>query len=158
MARQKRKAKPEQVLQTDVSRMLKTHPDVCFYEHTARKGLTVTEHDKINAQKILKAKDFRIFLWRQNVLAARAPSGNFVRAGFKGQPDYMGLDATGRLIGIELKSPKGRQNYSQKAFEAVMDQFFGVYAVARSIQEVRDVISQCVEDVKSLYGNQNLSE
>lgn len=41
-----------------------------------------------------------------------------------------------RLIGLELKSGKGRQSPEQKEFQAAFETIDGIYGVARSVDEV----------------------
>ena len=44
------------------------------------------------------------------------------------------------LVGIELKAPKGRQSPEQVAVQRAFEQAGGFYAVARSVDEVEDIL------------------
>ena len=44
------------------------------------------------------------------------------------------------LIGIELKAPKGRQSPEQKAVEHAFEQAGGFYHIARSVEDVEEIL------------------
>ena len=66
----------------------------------------------------------------------------WVQFGIPGQPDVMGLAELssigwlGRAIGIEVKSPTGRQSPEQQRFQAIFERFGGLYILARSVEDV----------------------
>jgi len=78
----------------------------------------------------------RLRLWRANVGAARI-GNRVVRFGIPGQADLTGILPDGRRLEVEVKSPTGRQTPSQRAFEAMIEKFNGVYVLARSTDDVR---------------------
>ena len=78
-------------------------------------------------------------LWRQNTGAARI-GRRFIRFGVPGQADLTGILPGGRRVEIETKSPDGRQTPDQRAFQALIERFGGLYVLARSVEDVRRVI------------------
>ena len=78
-------------------------------------------------------------LWRQNTGAARV-GRRFVRFGVPGQADLTGILRGGRRLEIEIKSPIGRQTPDQRAFQAMIERFGGLYVLARSVEDVRHAI------------------
>lgn len=83
----------------------------------------------------------RVRLWRQNSGLLWAPDGNGgvrrVRAAVPGAPDLAGLLApAGTYLGIECKTAVGRQSPEQRAFEAMLTKFGGIYILARSVSDV----------------------
>lgn len=62
-------------------------------------------------------------------------------AGLPGQADLIGMRARdGRFLGVEVKSPTGRQSDRQKRFESMVHRMGGVYVVARSWADVEEVL------------------
>ena len=55
----------------------------------------------------------------------------------------------GRLIALEVKTPKGRQSPSQKAWEAECVGAGGVYHVVRSVDEAREFLSAVIPTFKA---------
>ena len=83
-------------------------------------------------------------LWRQNTGAARV-GRRFVRFGVPGQADLTGILRGGRRLEIEIKSPIGRQTPDQRAFQALIERFGGVYALARTVEDVCRAIGDDLE-------------
>lgn len=63
----------------------------------------------------------------------------WVQYGLIGQADISGIRLpNGQRIEIECKRPKGgRQSDEQKAFEAMVTRFGGIYVLARCVEDVR---------------------
>lgn len=81
-----------------------------------------------------KRKDLR--LWRQNGGVATSEDGSrWVRFGIPGCADLSGVLADGRRLEIEVKRPGGQLSDQQRAFQAMIERFNGVYIVARSVDE-----------------------
>lgn len=84
--------------------------------------------------------DMRI--WKAKVgKVNRAEEGErpiWVQYGLIGQADISGIRLPhGQRIEIECKRPKGgRQSEEQKAFQAMVTRFGGIYIVARNVQDV----------------------
>lgn len=62
--------------------------------------------------------------------------GRFIKAGFKGCSDILGMLKGGRMLAVECKSSKGKESTDQAAFGARVAQDGGMYFVARSVDDV----------------------
>lgn len=91
-----------------------------------------------------------IVLWLRSrgCLVAVTDAGAAFRAGAfggdtvpAGWPDITGLLPDGRFIGVEVKSPAGRQSPVQKLMEQEIHKRNGIYVLARCIE---DVVAQLV--------------
>lgn len=76
-----------------------------------------------------------IFAWRQNTGAFRADK-RFIRMGFPGISDIIGILPDGRFLAIEVKSPKGKLTEYQKVFLSEIKANGGVAIIARSLHDV----------------------
>lgn len=84
-------------------------------------------------------------IWRQNTgvgwfcngkpARQKDPGAYPVAFGIPGQGDLSGL-VNGRRLEIECKTARGVQSDAQKAFEAMILRFGGIYLVARSLADV----------------------
>ncbi len=59
---------------------------------------------------------------------------------FKGSADIIGC-YRGRFIGLELKSPIGRQSPEQRMWQVVVERYGGIYQVVRSPDEAHDFLA-----------------
>lgn len=85
------------------------------------------EHNKLVRSLLERANSSGcFFLWKNN-------SGRMggVSYGYKGSPDLIGLDKTGRFFGIEVKTGTGRLSVDQIAFKSSISRFKGIYVEAR---------------------------
>ena len=85
--------------------------------------------------------DLRI--WRNNIGVAVPVSQccpqcrrYAIRFGTPGSADLLGIQAPGRYIAIEVKSPTGKQSPEQATFQRVITQLGGVYLIARGINDL----------------------
>ncbi len=90
-------------------------------------------------------------LWRANVGVARiggprSAGGRVVRFGLPGQADLTGILPSGVRLEIEVKRPGCPQTPEQKAFQKMIDRFGGVYVLARSVEDVWQVIGSYLRD------------
>lgn len=70
------------------------------------------------------------------------PGAYPVKFGVPGTGDLVGLIAPeGRLLMIELKSATGRQRDAQIVMQRVIEQFGGVYILARSLNDVDEALA-----------------
>ncbi len=76
----------------------------------------------------------RVFHWRTNTGAAKIGE-RFVRFGLAGTPDIIACIA-GRLVGIEVKAPRGRLTEAQEAWHANARAAGALVIVARSVDDV----------------------
>jgi hypothetical protein len=94
----------------------------------------------------------RLRIWRANVgvgwfvdgQAARKadPRAYAVRFGLPGQADISGILDGGRRLEIECKTDVGRQSEEQRAFQAMIERFGGLYVLARDIENVDVAFAQ----------------
>ena len=79
-------------------------------------------------------------VWCERMNSGAAKVGNrFIRFGFKGCPDVLGQLRDGRLLGVEVKAPKGKLRTEQAFFLARINTAGGIGFVAR---DCRDVIRE----------------
>ena len=86
-----------------------------------------------------------LFTWRNNSGTLWA-GGQPVSFGFPGSPDIIGILPDGRFLGVECKSPTGRQSMKQKAFEQRVAASGGVYILAHSVDEMIRRLKPCLQD------------
>lgn len=84
-----------------------------------------------------------VFAWRQNNLAVFDPKLNGYRThnGLKGVPDILSV-INGRLIGWEIKTPRGRQSADQMLFQKRLERNGGKYCLVRSLDEAKEMYSK----------------
>ena len=94
-------------------------------------------------------KAILIYLRVRGCLVAVTDAGAAYRAGSfgadtvpAGWPDITGLLPDGRFIGVECKSPGGRQSPAQTQMEAEIRRRNGIYVLARSIDDVEQALRQ----------------
>ena len=78
---------------------------------------------------------------RMNSGAARV-GGRFIRFGFIGCPDVLGMLRDGRLLGVEVKAPKGRLRPEQAIFLERINDAGGVGFVARDCLDVLQALGR----------------
>lgn len=83
------------------------------------------------------------YVWRNNT-GAYKPSGTsrYIRYGFKGSPDILGVTPEGRFIGVECKVGKNKLSKHQTAFQDRVQQRNGIYVVARSLDDLDAIKAQ----------------
>jgi hypothetical protein len=85
--------------------------------------------------KALKAHPAVSWCERMNSGAARV-GGRFIRFGFTGCPDVLGMLRDGRLLGVEVKAAKGKLRPEQAVFLERVRAGGGVAFVARDCRDV----------------------
>lgn len=88
--------------------------------------------------KALRAHPAVVWCERMNTGAARV-GGRFIRFGFTGCPDVLGQLHDGRLLGVEVKAPKGKLR-TEQAF--MLDRIAGAGGVAFVARDCRDVLRE----------------
>lgn len=78
---------------------------------------------------------------RQNTGAAKV-GGRFIRFGWPGCSDLIGMMKDGRLLAVECKAKKGRLRPEQAEFLSLVCRFGGVGIVARNSLEVIDALKK----------------
>lgn len=94
----------------------------------------------------LRAHPMVAWCERMNSGAAKV-GGRFVRFGWTGCPDVLGQKIDGRLLGVEVKAPKGKLSAEQSVFLERIRASQGVAFVAR---DCRDVLRE-IENLKENY-------
>ena len=83
---------------------------------------------------------------RMNTGAVKIPvpggKDRFVRYGFPGCSDILGMFIDGRLLAIEVKSQTGRVTNEQQKFLNLVAENKGVSLIARSVDDVMAVIEK----------------
>lgn len=75
--------------------------------------------------------------WRERMNSGAAKIGNrFVRFGWTGCPDVLGQMKDGRLLGVEVKAPKGKLRPAQAIFLERIRCAGGVAFMARDCRDV----------------------
>lgn len=104
----RKNAKPEAAALVEVLKALRTHPAVAWCERM-NSGAHVVQ---------------------------TATGRRFIRYGFKGCPDVLGMLRDGRLLACEVKAPKGLLLPEQAAFLDLVRAADGVAFVARNCRDV----------------------
>lgn len=81
----------------------------------------------------------KYFYWRNNtgaMISTYKGKERFMRFGTAGSPDIFVLH-NGMLYGLEIKDVKGKQSDSQIVFEDNMQTHGGMYAVVRSLDDIK---------------------
>jgi hypothetical protein len=84
----------------------------------------------------------RLLIWKQPVLRTKI-EGRWAVGGVPGQPDITGVLKTkfgGIRIDIEVKSWRGTQRPLQKRYMHAVQQYNGIYIIARTAADVEAVI------------------
>jgi hypothetical protein len=79
------------------------------------------------------------FCWRSNTggfSVGPETRQRYVKAGFVGQSDILGMLTDGRFLAVEVKRPGAELSNDQAAFLANVTEFYGVGFVARSVDDV----------------------
>ena len=91
--------------------------------------------------KALRAHPAVIWCERMNTGAAKV-GNRFIRFGFTGCPDVLGQLRDGRLLGVEVKAPKGKLRPEQALFLERINEAGGLGFVARNCRDVSDALKQ----------------
>ena len=81
-----------------------------------------------------------VFAYRNNTGAYRTESGGFLRYGYPGSADIIGV-WNGKFLAIECKTARGKQDIDQVRFQRDIEKCGGLYLLARSWQEVREYLT-----------------
>lgn len=91
--------------------------------------------------RALRAHPLVAWCERMNSGAARV-GGRFIRFGFTGCPDVLGMLRDGRLLGVEVKAPKGKLRPEQAVFLERIRSGGGVSFVAHDLRDVHRELNQ----------------
>jgi hypothetical protein len=85
--------------------------------------------------KVLRHHSAVAWIQRQNSGMAKV-GGRFVRFGWKGCSDLLGMMRDGRLLAVECKAPGGKMRAEQAEFLSLVRRFGGVAFVAKDCRDV----------------------
>ncbi len=101
----------------------------------------MTETD-INSEILIAVSHLpNTLAFRNNSGLLFARSGARVRASVNGAPDIIVIHK-GRFVGLETKSPSGRQRKSQENFQNSCEKAGGIYAIVRSAADALAVLGE----------------
>lgn len=83
----------------------------------------------------------RLVYIRSGAGAIKTEAGHYFKTGRKGWPDNTVL-MNGVMIGVETKSPTGKQSKAQKEIENKILAAGGLYYIVRSVEDVIKVIEK----------------
>jgi hypothetical protein len=83
--------------------------------------------------------DLHRVMWWPNNTGAWKVGLRYIKFGKPGAPDIFAL-RNGNCFGIELKGPKGKQSQLQHDFQLDFTEAGGQYILARSLEDVMEVI------------------
>ena len=66
-------------------------------------------------------------------------TGGYVRYGYKGSSDIIGMTSSGRFIGVECKFGKKDLSDSQKGFKSSVEAKNGIFITAWSVDDLEAV-------------------
>ncbi len=94
--------------------------------------------------EVLKAlRSHPAVAWCERMNSGAAKVGNrFIRFGFNGCPDVLGQLRDGRLLGVEVKAPKGKLRPEQALMLERINQAGGLAFVARNCRDVFAALGQ----------------
>jgi hypothetical protein len=95
--------------------------------------------------KVLRNHPAVAWCERQNTGAARV-GGRFIRFGWRGCSDVLGMMRDGRLLAVECKAKGGRLRPEQKDFLSLVRRFGGVAFMARN---ANDVLSEIGKEIQN---------
>ena len=109
--------------------------------------LTKRSNDRPEAaalSEVLKAlRAHPAVVWCERMNSGAAKIGNrFIRFGFTGCPDVLGMLTDGRLLGVEVKAPKGKLRPEQAFMLERINGAGGVGFVARNCLDVIRALNQ----------------
>jgi hypothetical protein len=103
----------------------------------------VTEGQIQDQVRLILGADRASVWWRNNVGVAETVRGNKIKFGlFPGSADLIGC-FRGRFVGVELKTPVGRQSPEQKKWQhQVEERGGGIYAIVRSEDDAHALLAE----------------
>lgn len=90
------------------------------------------------------------YVWRNNTGAYKPDDGKrYIRYGYRGSSDILGITMDGRLIACEVKSQFGTVSAYQKAFLEEVTSRGGVGVVIRANQDWQGALDTALSEVKA---------
>jgi hypothetical protein len=82
------------------------------------------------------------YVWRQNTGAMTTQQGRFVRFGYKGISDILGVSKEGKMIAIECKIKNNKPTQFQTEFLSEVKDRGGISILAYSLDDVMQYFEQ----------------
>lgn len=102
------------------------------------------ENEKTVVDSVLKVSKCFGFFWRNNTGAMPTPSGGFIRFGYPGSSDIIGV-INGKIVCIECKRSKAKQSKSQIKFEKLINNNKGIYILVKGLKDMEMVYKRLME-------------
>jgi len=80
-----------------------------------------------------------IYCWRNNTGTIKVRS-RYIKFGYKGSPDIIGLTQKGVFFGVEVKKSGGSMSEEQKQFREAILTSNGIYIKATCIEDLKEII------------------
>lgn len=105
--------------------------------------IQIKEKESDIQKAILTYLKFRkIFAWKNNSAGIYLKkTGSYIPMGMTGISDILGILPNGRFLAIEVKTKIGKLSENQEAFIAEITSRKGLAIVARSVDDVHNVLS-----------------
>jgi hypothetical protein len=84
---------------------------------------------------VLQAHPRVAFVWRANTISQKIGL-RYIKAGFVGQPDVLGMLKDGQFLACEVKRPGGKLTDEQAAFLELVNRRGGLGFMATSVDDV----------------------
>lgn len=91
----------------------------------------------VNAVDKLASLRKDVFGWPNNTGEGMLNGKRWVRFGFKGSADWIGLSADGRMLCLECKTGDARQTFDQRMFQEEIEKRNGRYFIVRSVEDAQ---------------------
>ena len=99
---------------------------------------SIKEHEKLVSRILTTIGSLRgIRVW-ENKTGAAYRNGRQIRYGLIGSADILGIAKGGTFVAIECKTGQAQLSPEQRAFKKMIENYGGIYIVARSIKDVID--------------------
>lgn len=132
---------PEQYAQRQAERKRAADPQAGLAACASFSRLYTAEADVLKAVLATLEMHPRVAWVARMNSGAFQVEGRFIKAGFKGCSDILGMLKGGRMLAVECKSSKGKESADQAAFGARVAQDGGMYVVARSVDDVMGALA-----------------
>jgi hypothetical protein len=91
-------------------------------------------------------KAHRVPAHKMNSGAIKGKHGRFVRFGFPGCPDIVGILPGGKFLGVEVKTGTGRLNADQIVFKGVVEDSGGVFVLVRALGDLERALQPLLRE------------
>ena len=108
---------------------------------------TTPEREIQNNIRLDLGKRSDVIVWRNSRGVAIHDNGSHIPYGLgAGSADLVGLVSSGRFLGLEVKTTKGKPTTDQKLWMNLVNRAGGYAVVVRSTADARDAVTAALED------------